>query len=111
MLERVFSSCDSELFLQMMASVAAGWGVGKKVAATALGLLTGSGAVLAYEVDKSVRADLALHPPKIQWSHSGMLDSFDHASIRRGYQVYKQVRQPPRTFSVTSSKKAFSLIV
>jgi len=75
----------------MMASVGAGWGVGKKVAATALGLLTGSGAALAYEVDKSVRADLALHPPKIQWSHSGMLDSFDHASIRRGYQVYKQV--------------------
>merc|ERR1712001_371055 len=70
---------------------AAGWGVGKKVAATAFGLLTGSGAVLAYEVDKSVRADLAPHPPKIQWSHSGMLDSFDHASIRRGYQVYKQV--------------------
>ena len=74
----------------MMAS-AAGWGVGKKVAATALGLLTGSGAVLAYEVDKSVRADMVLHPPKIQWSHSGMLDSFDHNSIRRGYQVYKQV--------------------
>ena len=85
----------------MMASVA-GWGVGKKVAATAFGLLTGSGAVLAYEVDKSVRADLALHPPKIQWSHSGMLDSFDHASIRRGYQVYKQVRQHKRTSVVTS---------
>jgi cytochrome c1 len=26
------------------------------------------------------------------WSHSGLLDSYDHASIRRGYQVYKQVR-------------------
>ncbi|KIY99740.1 ubiquinol-cytochrome c reductase cytochrome c1 subunit [Monoraphidium neglectum] len=25
------------------------------------------------------------------WSHSGLLDSYDHASIRRGYQVYKQV--------------------
>jgi len=74
----------------MMAS-AAGWGLGKKVAASALGLLTGSGAVLAYEVDKSVRADMVLHPPAIQWSHSGMLDSFDHNSIRRGYQVYKQV--------------------
>ena len=49
----------------MMAS-AAGWGVGKKVAATALGLLTGSGAVLAYEVDKSVRADMVLHPPAMQ---------------------------------------------
>jgi len=72
-------------------ATAAGWGVGKKVAAAALGMLTGSGAVLAYEVDKSVRADLVLHPPKMQWSHSGMMDSFDHQSIRRGYQVYKQV--------------------
>merc|ERR550519_1325292 len=25
------------------------------------------------------------------WSHSGPLDSLDHASMRRGYQVYKQV--------------------
>ncbi|KAI8468477.1 MAG: ubiquinol:cytochrome c oxidoreductase cytochrome c1, mitochondrial [Monoraphidium minutum] len=25
------------------------------------------------------------------WSHSGLLDSYDHGSIRRGYQVYKQV--------------------
>ena len=82
----------------MMAS-AAGWGVGKKVAATAFGLLTGSGAALAYEVDKSVKAEMLLHPPKIQWSHSGMLDSFDHGSIRRGYQVYKQAsrRQTQRT--------------
>ena len=85
----------------MMAS-AAGWGVGKKVAATAFGLLTGSGAVLAYEVDKSVKAEMLLHPPKIQWSHSGMLDSFDHGSIRRGYQVYKQAsrRQTQRTCSM-----------
>ncbi|XP_065676010.1 cytochrome c1, heme protein, mitochondrial isoform X2 [Hydra vulgaris] len=34
---------------------------------------------------------LSLHPPKHRWSHSGLLDSLDHASIRRGYQVYKQV--------------------
>lgn len=25
------------------------------------------------------------------WPHAGMLDSYDHASIRRGYQVYQQV--------------------
>ena len=66
---------DREI-LQMMAS-AAGWGVGKKVAATALGLLTGSGAVLAYEVDKSVRADMVLHPPKIQGCCSVLLLSSD----------------------------------
>ena len=49
-----------------MMATAAGWGAGKKAAAAALGLLTGSGAVLAYEVDKSVKADLVLHPPKMQ---------------------------------------------
>lgn len=32
-----------------------------------------------------------LQPPHYPWSHSGLLASFDHASIRRGFQVYKQV--------------------
>ena len=41
-------------------------------------------------MDESVKADLAIHPPKLPWSHKG-INSFDHASIRRGYQVYKQV--------------------
>merc|ERR1712029_361995 len=35
--------------------------------------------------------DLTLHPPHLHWSHSGLIDSLDHASIGRGYQVYKQV--------------------
>ena len=46
---------------------------------------------LAYTLDESVKADLHLHPPKLPWNHSGHLDSLDHGSIRRGYQVYKQV--------------------
>ncbi len=69
----------------------ASWGVGKKVLATGLGLLTGGGAGVAYALDEAVKADLILHPPKLKWPHSGNLDSFDHASIRRGYEVYKQV--------------------
>jgi ubiquinol-cytochrome c reductase cytochrome c1 subunit len=32
-----------------------------------------------------------LAPAEYPWSHKGMLQSFDHASIRRGFQVYKQV--------------------
>jgi ubiquinol-cytochrome c reductase cytochrome c1 subunit len=35
--------------------------------------------------------ELELHPPSYPWSHSGMLSSLDHASMRRGYFVYKQV--------------------
>ena len=46
---------------------------------------------LAYTLDESVKADLSIHPPKLPWNHKGYMDSLDHESIRRGYQVYKQV--------------------
>lgn len=36
-------------------------------------------------------AEEGLHPPHFPWSHYGPLNSFDHASIRRGYQVYREV--------------------
>lgn len=35
--------------------------------------------------------DDALHAPRIHWSHSSPLASFDAASIRRGYHVYANV--------------------
>ncbi|CAG8553745.1 4727_t:CDS:10 [Ambispora leptoticha] len=35
--------------------------------------------------------DEGLHPPAYPWSHKGALSTFDHASIRRGYQVYREV--------------------
>ena len=49
---------------------------------------------VALESSPVVKADLLLHPPHLKWPHSGVLDSFDHNSIRRGYQVYKQVELP-----------------
>jgi len=64
---------------------------GKKVALASLGVFTGVGGAVVYQLDKEVRADLTLHAPSLNWSHSGMFDSLDHASVRRGYQVYKQV--------------------
>ena len=58
----------------------------------ALGLLAGGAGALIYTLDKAVRAsELELHPPKLPWNHKGVLSSLDHASIRRGYEVYKQV--------------------
>ncbi|CDK25489.1 unnamed protein product [Kuraishia capsulata CBS 1993] len=36
-------------------------------------------------------AEHGLHPPQYNWSHNGMFDTFDHASIRRGFQVYREV--------------------
>jgi len=34
---------------------------------------------------------IELHPPHYPWSHNGMFNAYDMASVRRGYQVYKQV--------------------
>jgi len=43
-------------------------------------------------LERSVKAsDLELHPPHLPWSHNGIFKALDHASIRRGYEVYKQV--------------------
>jgi len=66
-------------------------GLGKKAALTALGMFSGVGGAVAYKLDQDVKAELTLHAPSLAWSHSGPIDSLDHASIRRGYQVYKQV--------------------
>ncbi|XP_042318194.1 cytochrome c1, heme protein, mitochondrial isoform X2 [Sceloporus undulatus] len=74
-----------------MASLA-GLSRGKKVALTALGVLTAGGAGLALALHTAVSAgELELHPPNYPWSHNGPLSALDHSSVRRGYQVYKQV--------------------
>jgi len=69
----------------------AGLAFGKKALLALAGTSAGGAAALAAALDDSVKADMVLHPPKLPWSHNGPLDSLDHASIRRGYQVYKQV--------------------
>lgn len=43
------------------------------------------------EVHANSLADDGLHPPVYPWSHKGLFDSFDHSSIRRGFQVYREV--------------------
>ena len=70
-----------------MATTGVAMGAGKKAALAALGMFSGVGGAVAYKLDQSVRADLTLHPPHLAWSHSGPMDSLDHSSIRRGYQV------------------------
>ncbi|KNC77058.1 cytochrome c1, heme protein, mitochondrial [Sphaeroforma arctica JP610] len=46
-------------------------------------ILLGTGTVLA--------SDDGLHPAQYPWSHNGLLQSLDHASMRRGFQVYQEV--------------------
>jgi len=41
--------------------------------------------------EKAKASDDALHPPKYPWNHRFPWQSYDHASIRRGYKVYSQV--------------------
>ncbi|KAL6937409.1 cytochrome c1 [Hanseniaspora osmophila] len=64
----------------------------KTAAVATLGL---SSAGLLYSQSLSAEAMTAaehgLHAPHFGWSHNGMFDTFDHASIRRGYQVYREV--------------------
>lgn len=49
----------------------------------AAGIATFATPVFAYETHA--------HPSKLPWNHHGPLAAFDHASVRRGYQVYKEV--------------------
>lgn len=55
-----------------------------------------AGAMAAFAVGASVslaeeEADHGLHAPQYPWPHDGFFSSYDHASIRRGHQVYQQV--------------------
>lgn len=64
----------------------------KKIVWGSLGVVGGSGVVLLIGLERSVQAsDMTLHPSHLPWSHNGWFSSLDHASIRRGYEVYKQV--------------------
>lgn len=63
----------------------------KKIVAGVAGVAATGAIGLGVALNAAVVADAGLHPPQYPWSHNGLLDAFDHASIRRGYQVYKQV--------------------
>ncbi|XP_040441692.1 cytochrome c1, heme protein, mitochondrial [Falco naumanni] len=70
----------------------AGLSRGGKVALSALGLLAAGGGGLALALRSAVDAgELEMHPPSFPWSHSSPLAALDHSSVRRGFQVYKQV--------------------
>ncbi|KAG0240874.1 cytochrome c1 [Mortierella sp. GBA43] len=64
----------------------------KNAALVAAGVTTvGTLAYLSMEtVDANMLAD-GLHAHKYPWEHKNNLTTFDHAAIRRGYQVYKEV--------------------
>uniref|UniRef100_A0A5S6QD03 Cytochrome c domain-containing protein n=1 Tax=Trichuris muris TaxID=70415 RepID=A0A5S6QD03_TRIMR len=57
-----------------------------------VGIATASGFALMYTLDHAAEASsFHMHPQHLKWPHSGVMHTYDTASIRRGYQVYKQV--------------------
>lgn len=67
--------------------------VGKAGSFLAAGSGVGAGILVASQAaPRSVNANEAVvHPGDFKWSHGGLLESFDTASVRRGLQVYRQV--------------------
>lgn len=56
--------------------------------AVAAGVTTAGIVAIATPV---LASDLTLHSPHVAWPHNGVLAAYDHAAMRRGYTVYKNV--------------------
>ncbi|DBA66029.1 TPA: hypothetical protein ACH3X2_003037 [Trebouxia sp. C0005] len=61
----------------------------KRGGIAALGAATAAG-FGAYALAEE-ESEHGLHAPDYPWNHEGYFSSYDHASIRRGHQVYQQV--------------------
>lgn len=70
------------------ASTKATASTGRRIVYSLLGTAGAVGAGVLYALENSVSAsDFVAHPPKHHWPHGNYIDSYDAASIRRGYEV------------------------
>lgn len=70
---------------------ASSWNTKKSLYA-ALGIAAGGIGALVLSLDQAVKAyDWPCHPPEYPWTHKPLLGALDHASIRRGFEVYRNV--------------------
>ncbi|KAH0549252.1 cytochrome c1, heme protein, mitochondrial [Cotesia glomerata] len=68
------------------------WSRSRKAMVSCLGVAVGGVGALIYSLEQSVKAfELIAHPPHYPWSWEGFVNSLDHASMRRGWEVYKNV--------------------
>ncbi|XP_016966476.1 cytochrome c1, heme protein, mitochondrial [Drosophila biarmipes] len=73
-------------------SSAGSWASGNKKLIGAVGAITGGVGALIYALEQSVQASGGeVHAHAQGWNHKGLFDALDHQSVRRGYEVYKQV--------------------
>jgi len=68
----------------------------KKLGLAVTGTAAVGGTALVLSFEQNIKAagtdpDRVLHAPKYKWSHTGLGKSLDSRSLRRGYEVYKQV--------------------
>ncbi|KAJ8686341.1 hypothetical protein QAD02_022135 [Eretmocerus hayati] len=68
------------------------WSQKPKIVLSFLGVAAGGIGALIFSLEKSVSAvEIIAHPPHNHWSFTGLFKSLDHASMRRGWEVYKNV--------------------
>ncbi|CAL7943412.1 unnamed protein product [Xylocopa violacea] len=73
-------------------STANQWSRGRKVLLACLGVTAGGISALIYALDRSVKAFDVIAPLQTyKWGFYGLFNSLDHASLRRGWEVYKNV--------------------
>ncbi|XP_030372333.1 cytochrome c1, heme protein, mitochondrial [Scaptodrosophila lebanonensis] len=73
-------------------SSATNWANSHKKLIGAVGAITGGVGALLFALEQSVEASgTEVHSPAQPWTHRGLFSSLDHQSVRRGYEVYKQV--------------------
>lgn len=73
-------------------SFTSGWIKRKKNLLVSLGAITGGLSLLLYGFDTVVRAsELEIHAPKLDWYHNRHINSLDHGSAKRGFEVYRNV--------------------
>ncbi|XP_015515952.1 cytochrome c1, heme protein, mitochondrial [Neodiprion pinetum] len=89
----LLKASNGALFNQVSTfSTARDWAKGRKTLLACLGVATGGAGALVYALESSVKAEgVELHAPNYAWDFYGHLSSFDHASLRRGWEVYKNV--------------------
>lgn len=64
----------------------------KKMAAGVAASVVVGGIGVTYALNADLLAsDHGVHPAHHPWFHKGMFNTVDHGSVRRGYEVYKQV--------------------
>lgn len=75
-----------------LSTASQGWTKNRKLLLSTLGVVGGGVGALLLALEQTVRANSGeAHPPHNPWNHKGIFQSLDHASVRRGYEVYKQV--------------------